>query len=172
MEEAAAAAPAGGMVALLGGAPAAATEPAHSHGLTLANDNAPGQVVLSGGHASVEQVVAAARAQGFKALVLDVAGAFPSPAMAGAERPFREALRRVRWHRPRVPVVSGLTTRPFEDIPFELARALVRPVRWREVMAALVGLGAQEFVDVGPGEVLAKLAQRNTASGEGHVVAA
>lgn len=172
MEEAAADGPGGGMVALLGGEIALVERLARDHGLTLANDNAPGEAVLSGERDKLPELVAAARLQGFKALVLDVAGAFHSPAMAAAERPFREALRRVQWRDTGVPVVSGLSARPFEEIPFELAQALVRPVRWREVMATLGGLGAREFVDVGPGRVLAKLAKRNAATRDGHVVVA
>jgi malonyl CoA-acyl carrier protein transacylase len=90
--------------------------------------------------------------------------------MAAVEKPFRDALEDVEWTEPQVPVVSGFTAEPFRDIPRELARALVSPVRWREVMAALFARGAREFVDVGPGRVLQRLATRNLAVLEADVL--
>ena len=161
----------GGMLALLGGTPEAAAELAASHGVIVANDNAPGQVVLSGEREAIQAVQAVARPSGFKSLVLDVAGAFHSPSIAAAEEPFLDALRAVTWSEPSVPVVSGLTAQPFTDIPAELSHALVSPVRWREVMARLFQLGARDFVDVGPGQVLAKLATRNLPALEEHALA-
>src|SRR3954471_2783970 len=151
----------GGMVALLGGTYDAAVELAARLGLTVANDNAPGQLVLSGERAAIEELTAIARGEGFKALALDVAGAFHSPAIAAAEEPFRAALQQVEWHEPAVPVVSGFTAAPFEDFAAQLARALVSPVRWRSVMQSLYALGATQFADIGPGRVLERLVARN-----------
>jgi [acyl-carrier-protein] S-malonyltransferase len=161
----------GGMVALLGGEPAAAEELAAEHGLTIANDNAPGQVVLSGPLAGVESIKIGARERGFKALQLDVAGAFHSRSVASARQPFLEALREVDWHETAVPVISGATVSPFSDPPEQLADALIAPVRWREVMTTLFDLGAREFVDVGPGRVLARLVPRNLPRLEEHALA-
>jgi [acyl-carrier-protein] S-malonyltransferase len=160
----------GGMIALLGGTPRDAAALADDYGLTLANDNAPGQVVLSGERSAITDLAAQARTHGFKSLVLDVPGAFHSHAIAAAEEPFRAELRTVAWRRPRVPVVSGLTGSRFVDFADELARALVSPVRWRDVMAALAVLGARDFVDVGPGRVLARLVARNLPEMEGHAL--
>src|SRR5436190_13157926 len=92
----------GGMLALLGGDPDAAQALAEEHGLTIANDNAPGQLVLSGPLGGIEALKRVARERGFKALVLDVAGAFHSRAVASAHEPFLEALRAVRWSPPTV----------------------------------------------------------------------
>jgi [acyl-carrier-protein] S-malonyltransferase len=161
----------GGMIALLGGDPDAAVQLAHEHGLTIANDNAPGQLVLSGPLAGIEALKRSARERGFKALVLDVAGAFHSRAVAPAHAPFLEALQAVRWSPPTVPVVSGVSAAPFTDAPQQLADALVAPVRWREVMTALFDLGARDFVDVGPGHVLARLVPRNLPEVEAHALA-
>jgi malonyl CoA-acyl carrier protein transacylase len=161
MAEAAADSVDGGMVALLGGTPEAAAELAERYELTVANDNAPGQVVLSGPVEAIGRLTRAARGEGFKSMVLDVAGAFHSAAIAAAEEPFRAALEEVAWTEPRVPVISGCTVAPFGDIPAELSRALVSPVRWREVMIALHDAGARDFVDVGPGKVLSRLIARN-----------
>ena len=161
----------GGMVAVLGGTPADASALAGAYGLTVANDNAPGQVVLSGERELVDAFPAVAREHGLKALVLDVDGAFHSAAVASARRPFFEALRAVSWSAPSVPVVSGLTAAPFTDPARELADALVSPVRWRDTMAALFDLGARDFVDVGPGRVLDRLARRNLPVLEEHALA-
>jgi malonyl CoA-acyl carrier protein transacylase len=161
----------GGMIALLGGEPDAAEELASEHGLTIANDNAPGQLVLSGPLAGVDAIKRTARENGFKALQLDVAGAFHSRSVVAAREPFLEALREVRWNAPDVPVISGATVSPFTDAPQQLADALVAPVRWREVMTALFDLGAREFVDVGPGHVLARLVPRNLPELEQHALA-
>jgi [acyl-carrier-protein] S-malonyltransferase len=162
--------PGGGMVALLGATPERAAELAAEHGLEVANDNAPGQVVLSGRLSGIDIVREAARAEGLKAMVLDVAGAFHSHDMAPAELPFLLALEDVPTSVPHVPVVSSRAARPFADLPLELSRALVSPVRWRETMDALVELGARRFVDVGPGEVLARLVKRNVPIERGDVV--
>jgi malonyl CoA-acyl carrier protein transacylase len=172
MADAALESPGGGMVALLGATPERAAELAAEHGLEVANDNAPGQVVLSGRRTGIDSVRQAARADGLKAMVLDVAGAFHSRDMAPAELPFLLALEDVPTSLPHVPVVSGYAARPFADMPVELARALVSPVRWRETMAALVQMGARRFVDVGPGEVLARLVKRNVPIEQGNVVVA
>jgi len=160
----------GGMLAILKGTWAAALRLAQDHGLSVANDNAPGQVILSGSHDSLEQVAEQARADGLLAMHLDVAGAFHSPAMDGAQAPFLSALRSVAVHEPRIRVYSSVTAAPFLDIPRELAEALVRPVRWRETMAALGELGASCYLDVGPDRVLARLVARNLPGVRGEAV--
>jgi [acyl-carrier-protein] S-malonyltransferase len=161
----------GGMVALLGGDADQVDVIANEFELSVANDNAPGQVVLSGPLAGVEALKRVARERGFKALVLDVPGAFHSRAVLPAREPFLEALREARWSAPALPVVSCVTAAPFTDPPQQLADALVAPVRWREVMTALFDLGARDFVDVGPGHVLARLVPRNLPEVEAHALA-
>jgi [acyl-carrier-protein] S-malonyltransferase len=81
--------------------------------------------------------------------------------MRPAVLPLRRAIEQADVLSSALPVVSGLTARPFEDLPGELSGAVVGPVRWREVMQELVALGATEFVDVGPGRVLDRLVRRN-----------
>ena len=98
---------------------------------------------------------------GVRAILLDVAGAFHSPSMAGAVGPFRRALDSVEIRPGAVPVISGSSAQPFEDVRAELAAAITSPVRWRETMHALSRLGADRFLDVGPGQVLARLVPRN-----------
>ncbi|MGO9761743.1 MAG: ACP S-malonyltransferase [Solirubrobacteraceae bacterium] len=150
-----------GMLAVLGASDEQVTALAHEHELVLANDNAPGQVVLAGAIERLRAASRAAREQRVRAILLDVAGAFHSPSMAAAVEPFRAELDQVELSPAAVPVISGASGRPFEDVRAELAAAIVRPVRWRASMLALAELGADTFVDFGPGEVLAKLVARN-----------
>src|SRR3954471_11493409 len=147
----------GGMVAVLGADADTAERLAAEHGLTVANDNAPGQLVLSGPLAGVAARESIARGQGYKAMVLDVAGAFHSRAVESVREPFFEALSDARWSEPTVPVISGATVSPFTDPPRQLADALISPVRWRGVMAALLELGARAFVGRAPAHLAARL---------------
>ncbi len=150
-----------GMLAVIRASDEQLTELAEEHDVVVANDNAPGQVVLAGPVDRLRAASSAARERGVRAILLDVAGAFHSPAMASAVEPFRVALDGVDFRPPAIPVISGSTTRPFADVRAELAAAIVKPVRWRETMLSLAGLGADAFVDFGPGEVLARLVARN-----------
>jgi [acyl-carrier-protein] S-malonyltransferase len=149
------------MLAVLGASEEQAARLADEHGLVIANDNAPGQAVLAGPAEQLRAASKQARAERIRAIMLDVAGAFHSPAMAGAVAPFRAELDEVEFREPAVPVISGSTAKPFRDVRAELARAIVTPVRWRETMLVLAQMGANTFVDFGPGEVLAKLVARN-----------
>jgi malonyl CoA-acyl carrier protein transacylase len=151
----------GGMIALMGaGAADRAHELAEAHGLTVANDNSPQQVVLSGTRANLPAAAQAARELGLRDMELDVTGAFHSPLMASAAPEFEAALARVKFSDPRVPVLTAVTAEPFDDIPLRLAQALTHPVRWRETMLALHERGVERFVEVGPGRVLTGLVKR------------
>jgi [acyl-carrier-protein] S-malonyltransferase len=150
----------GTMLAVLGAGDAEAEAIAHDHGVTVANYNAPGQVVLSGPREALDAAAADADARGAKAMELGVAGAFHSPAMAPAVAPFSDALERTAFRAPRFPVVSCLTAEPMTDPRGDLAGALTGPVRWTATMHALRALGAEDFVDAGPGRVLHKLVRR------------
>ena len=152
----------GGMLALLGqGAADHASELAEAHGLSVANDNSPQQVVLSGDRSGFEAASAAAKELGLRAMELPVTGAFHSPMMAEAVPAFTEALERARVSSPAgVTVLSAVTAAPFEDVRAQLAQALTMPVRWRETLLALRELGAERFLEVGPGKVLTGLVKR------------
>ena len=151
----------GGMIALLGsGAAEQAGELATDHGLAVANDNSPQQVVLSGARAALPAAGEAAEALGLRAMTLPVTGAFHSPMMASAVPAFQSALDRVDVRSPKVPVLSAVTTEPFDDVRARLAEALTMPVRWRETVLELHRLGVAEFVEVGPGRVLTGLVKR------------
>lgn len=157
----------GTMVAILKATPEEVQELAAAHGVVVANDNAPGQLVLSGSRARLDEAAAAAKAQGFRVLRLDVAGAFHSPAMSAAAAAFQHALRDVAVHKGRVPVVSCATTRPFRDVRAELAGALTSPVFWRQTLLALRDDGVTHFVDAGPGQILAGTVKRTIGEAVG-----
>jgi [acyl-carrier-protein] S-malonyltransferase len=152
--------PDGSMVALVGASDEDAAAIARDAGVTIANDNAPGQIVLSGPRERLAGVEADAGRRSVRAVALPVAGAFHSPSMQPAVGAFRAALDEVELREPRFPVYSCAAARPFEDVRAELAAALVRPVRWRETFAALHDAGWRSFVEAGPGRVLAGLGRR------------
>jgi [acyl-carrier-protein] S-malonyltransferase len=151
----------GSMVAVIGaGAADHAQEIAVASSLTVANDNSPMQIVLSGAKANIPAGIDAAKALGLRAMELDVTGAFHSPMMAAAVPEFERALAQVAFREPVTTVISAVTAKPFADPRRELADALTQPVRWREVILAMHERGARRFVDVGPGRVLTGLAKR------------
>jgi [acyl-carrier-protein] S-malonyltransferase len=152
----------GSMLALLGGTREDVEAIAQQCGVTLANDNAPGQVVLSGERDKLAEAEEAAREYEIRAMPLDVAGGFHSPSMDPDVAPFRAALDEVELHEPRFSVYSCATASPFTDVPAELSAALTHPVRWRETFLAMLADGARDFTEVGPGKVLSKLAKRIT----------
>jgi [acyl-carrier-protein] S-malonyltransferase len=149
----------GGMLAVLGkgeGVPAVADR----LGLTVANDNAPGQLVLSGPADALADARDELKEAGFRTITLQVRGAFHTPAMQPAVPVFRAALAEVAFRPPRVPVLSSTTARPFDDIRLRLSEALIRPVRWREALIALRAMGTRRFLEAGPGSVLTGLVRR------------
>jgi malonyl CoA-acyl carrier protein transacylase len=137
-----------------------AAELARTHGLTLANDNSPEQVVLSGDGEAIAQARTAAKARGLRASRLPIKGAFHSPAMDLVAGEFSDVLARLRFRPPRAPVFSCVSAAEFgdaDDIRRLLAASLTHGVRWREVLLALSDRGIRRFAEVGPGEVLTKL---------------
>jgi [acyl-carrier-protein] S-malonyltransferase len=150
----------GSMLALVGADQEDAEAVAEAAGITVANDNAPGQVVLSGPRDRLAKAEEAARERGKRTIPVDVAGAFHSPSMQPAVEPFRKALDETQIHEGSFVVFSCASTKPFEDVRAELAAALTKPVRWRETVLALHEAGGRRFVEVGPGKVLARLGKR------------
>ncbi len=150
----------GGMVAMLGGERDDVLELAAELDLSLANDNAPGQIVLSGRLAAVQQAVAGAEQIGCRARRLAVGGAFHSPLMAPAAEALKQALDATSIAETAFPVLSNGSTRPFVDVRTELAENLLKPVRFRETLLELDAMGAGDYVECGPGSVLKGLVKR------------
>ena len=152
---------AGGMVAFLGGDAQAVRALADRIGLVVANDNAPGQLVLSGTLDAIAAAEEVAREEtGARTRRIDVTGAFHSPLMEPAAARLRAALERTPVAPAKLPVYSNGTAAPFADVRGELAENLLRPVRWRETLLALRAAGVERFVELGPGAVLTGLVKR------------
>lgn len=153
----------GTMAAVLGlDLPAVTDACAGVAGAWVANDNAPGQVVVAGTLAGVAAAAEAAMALGAKrVLPLAVGGAFHSPLMAPAQEPLDRALNRTEFRPADLAVVTNLDATAHVDgwQPL-LSGQLVSPVRWRESLLALATLGVDRFVELGPGSELSGMVKR------------
>src|SRR3954467_8832202 len=155
----------GSMVAMLGGDDHAIRALAPRRGLPLANDNAPGQLVLSGATDAVSQAEELARDEtGARARRLDVSAAFHSPLMEPAAARLAGALARVDVQPAAFPVYANGSAAPFKDVRRELSENLLRAVRWRETMLGLRAAGIGRYVEHGPGAVLTGLVKRTLAA--------
>jgi [acyl-carrier-protein] S-malonyltransferase len=149
----------GGMVAALGGSDEVVRAVAARFELTLANDNAPGQMVLSGDAEKVGEARKALRAEGAKAIRLPVAGAFHSPLMEPAVDGYRAILDETDFGSTGG-AFSCITAAPFDDVRADLLGALTEPVRWRDTLGAMRAAGATVFLETGPGDILTGLCRR------------
>jgi [acyl-carrier-protein] S-malonyltransferase len=155
----------GSMVAMLGGDDHAIRALAGRLGLTIANDNAPGQLVLSGAVEAIDRAEELARDEtGARARRLQVSAAFHSPLMQPAAARLATALAQVEIGSPHFPVYANGTAAPFTDVRRELSENLLRAVRWRETMLALRAAGIERYVEHGPGAVLTGLVKRTLAA--------
>jgi [acyl-carrier-protein] S-malonyltransferase len=132
----------------------------------VANDNAPGQVVIAGTPDGVEAASARARELGVRRVTpLDVGGAFHTPLMRDAAATLRAELPAIALMPPAAPVVSNGDAVAYDDADgwrVRLAEHVTVPVRWRSSMETLAGLGTTTALEVGHGSMLAALAKRIT----------
>ena len=160
----------GAMAALLGlsaeAVQAVCTQAAQETGqrLVLANDNCPGQIVISGDVAAVERGIALATEAGARMAVrLAVSIASHSPLMASVSAEFQAALDATPCQAPQTPVIGNVSATPLrsgEAIRAELGAQLTSPVRWTESMQALLQAGVTTFVEIGSKDVLSGLMKR------------
>lgn len=129
-----------------------------------ANYNCPGQVVISGSIAGIDAACEKMLAAGAKrALKLKVGGAFHSPLMAPAEKELEEAIKAAKFQTPVCPVYQNVDGKPHtdpEEIKQNLIKQLTAPVRWTYDVEAMIADGADEFVELGPGNVLQGLVKK------------
>ncbi|HEX6129336.1 MAG TPA: ACP S-malonyltransferase [Candidatus Limnocylindria bacterium] len=158
----------GGMVAVIGleretvqRAVGAVASPAV---LVVANDNAPGQVVLSGSAAALAAADEALRAAGARRLIpLKVSGAFHSPQMAPVGDALARAFDSVEWRDATVPVVSNVTAEPEHGaarLRALLAEQVRSPVEWLASVRRMVDEGVETFIECGPGGALTGMVRR------------
>ena len=130
----------------------------------IANDNAPGQIVIAGTPEGLEAAAVRAKEAGVRRVMpLDVGHAFHTPLLSEAADDLRHLLDTLTFLTPAAPVVANTDAAAHTDPagwPERLARHLVEPVRWRESQRTLADLGATTFVEIGPGRVLAGIAKR------------
>ncbi len=155
------------MLALVGADETQAAEICHQaagHGIVvMANFNAPGQIVLSGGVEACAQAAKVAQAMGVRSVPLNVAGAFHSPFMRPAADKMREILAGVPLVMPHIAVISNVTARPHESVETMrelLVEQIVAPVRWNQSMDYLRQQGTQQYLELGPGRVLTGLMKK------------
>lgn len=141
-----------------------AEEAAQGEICTVANDNSPGQVVISGHKAAIDRACELAKAAGAKrALPLAVSAPFHCPLMQPAADAMQEALAAIAVHAPVVPVVSNVSVQAETD-PARIRDLLVQQVtgrvRWTETIAFMKNEGVTETVEIGNGKVLSGLTRR------------
>ena len=156
-----------GMLALLGATPEQAQEIAESAQVYVANDNAPGQIVLSGLLSHLDRAKEIATQMNIKrAISLQVAGGFHSPLMQSAADEMADVLKEVKFLPAQVPVYCNVTAQKEMDprcfAPL-LTTQIVAPVRWRELIQ---NTSATHFVECGPGAVLSGLIKRIVPTAE------
>ncbi len=160
----------GGMSALLGAEIEQAEELAKECAAVtggicvVANDNAPGQVVISGTKAAIDKAPEIAKAKGIKrAMALNVSAPFHSPMMQPAADRMAEELGKVTIRPPAIPVVANVTAEEVSE-PETIRRLLVEQVtarvRWRESVLAFRGLGVETTVEAGGNKVLTGMVKR------------
>ncbi len=126
--------------------------------VVAANYNCPGQLVISGEVPAVEAACRALSDAGARrALVLPVGGAFHSPLMEPAREELAKAIEEADLRAPRCPIYQNVSASPTSDtavIRKQLVAQLTAPVKWTQTMEAMIGDGATEVIEVGPGKVL------------------
>ncbi len=158
----------GAMAAILGldleTAEAVAAEAAQGEVCTAANDNAPGQVVLSGSKDAIDRAIVIAKEKGAKrALLLPVSAPFHCTLMQPAADAMAKALADVDIQAPSVPLVANVVAEQVID-PSRIRELLIEQVcsrvRWRESVSYMMGQGVEQLVEVGSGKVLSGLVRR------------
>lgn len=154
----------GGMAAIIGLDETPTREVCAQAGVTLANLNCPGQLVISGPAEHIARACELARARGARrALPLPVAGAYHSPLMASAQPKLQAELERVTLRPPAVPVIANVTARPHdgpETLRARLVEQVTSPVRWEESIRYLIEQGFTRFLELGPGTALTGFMKR------------
>ena len=133
----------------------------------VANDNCPGQVVLSGAKAAVERAMAGAKAAGAKrAMPLAVSIAAHSPLMASIQEEWNQAVDAVTMNAPKIPVIGNVhatVLKTAEEARADIKAQMQSRVRWTDSVRAMSNMGITSFVEVGTGSVLGGLVKRITS---------
>jgi [acyl-carrier-protein] S-malonyltransferase len=154
----------GKMAVLLGASTPTAEQVCTGIDVWIANDNAPGQIVVAGTVEGLEQATERSKTLDVRRVMpLAVGHAFHTPLLADAAAALRPLLDTLTFHEGTAPVVANTDALAHSDPdcwPDQLTRHLVEPVRWRECQRTLAAMGVDTLVELGPGRVLANLARR------------
>jgi [acyl-carrier-protein] S-malonyltransferase len=154
----------GGMAAIIGLDEASTREVCAEAGVTLANLNCPGQIVISGEAEKIAKACELGKARGAKrALPLTVAGAYHSPLMAGAQPKLQAELAQIKISQPMVPVISNVTAQAHgapAEISVRLVEQVTSSVLWEKSMRTLLAQGFTRFIELGPGTALSGFMKR------------
>jgi [acyl-carrier-protein] S-malonyltransferase len=129
------------------------------------NYNCPGQITVSGLHASMEAFSADVKAVGGRALPLKVKGAFHSPFMQEAANAFRNVLEQAEVKETVCTLYSNLTAKPYtSEVVATLSEQICSPVRWEELIRNMISEGVDTFIEIGPGKTLTNMIKKIDAS--------
>ena len=128
-------------------------------GVWIANYNCPGQIVISGEKAAVEEACEKLKAAGAKrAVMLNVSGPFHSGMLTAAGEKLGQVLSQVELHEPQIPYVANVTAQYVKsagEVKELLTRQVSSSVRWQQSVEAMIGDGVDTFIEIGPGKTLA-----------------
>lgn len=132
--------------------------------VSIANFNAPGQIVISGEQAALSAAMELAKARGAKRVIpLPVSGAFHSPVMQPAAAGLAQAIEQTEVHDASIPIIGNMHATPLtkaQEIREELAQQIAAPVQWTRTIEYLVGAGVTTFLEIGPGQALTGMVKR------------
>jgi [acyl-carrier-protein] S-malonyltransferase len=154
----------GGMAAIIGLDEKPTRDVCTEAGVVLANLNCPGQLVISGETEKIAKAVELAKAKGArKAIPLQVAGAYHSPLMAGAQPKLQMELVKIKISAPALPVISNVTAQPHgsaTEVSARLIEQVTSSVLWENSMRYLLAQGFTRFIELGPGTTLSGFMKR------------
>ena len=157
----------GGMAAIIGGTEEEITDiinDVSSEGrIFIANDNAIGQIVISGEMKAIDHIVANSKKLGLKkSIKLSVSAPFHSEFMMNASMIMRNEIDKFSFNTFAVPLYSNVTSMPCNELEIKqiLVKQIVKKVRWREIIMNMINDGVERFIEIGPGNVLTNLVKR------------
>ena len=157
----------GGMAAIIGGTEdeiAATISDISSEGkVFIANDNAVGQVVISGEMKAIDYIVENSKKLGLKKVIkLSVSAPFHCEFMMKASMTMQNEIDKFNFKSFHVPLYSNVTSLPCDEIEIKniLVEQIVKKVRWREIITNMINDGVERFIEIGPGNVLTNLVKR------------
>jgi [acyl-carrier-protein] S-malonyltransferase len=132
--------------------------------VSVANFNAPGQIVISGEQAALDLAMQQAKERGAKRVIpLAVSGAFHSPVMQPATDGLAEAIKSTEEHDATIPIIGNIHATPLigaQAIRNELTQQIAAPVQWIQTIEYLVNAGVTVFIEIGPGQALSGMVKR------------